>query len=258
MNEQIIEDLSSPWSGNTVHLVTVDGNQLIKKQYRKKEGYLREVHALRTVPQTICPSLVDAYEQQQTIYTTYEPLQKDIQAADLDEIIGSLLRQLHQHTAQKTSVFDPGNGVTKETWLDYLESFAPNWLQTIGTDKYESMYCSTINSVRAAYNKKQRALCLIHRDARLANVGQGRNGHFLFLDFELAIIGDPLWDVARYLIQSVHSETTFLKAYEFDHTEIEVLQAYKKLYAMSFMNYLIKNKQADTLDFKKCVNVLTN
>ena len=150
-------------------------------------------------------------------------------------------------------VRDPGTGLTADTWLEYIRRQSGQWVDIIEgyLGRKVTGFLERYLQLLELHNTAQ--LCLIHRDIRQENIGARENSLILF-DFELAIWGDPLWDVGRYLL-SCQSLSDFVSGYGIPDNE--VLTAYTGLFAFSFAEYLIRNGQTDGTDFHNCVQAIT-
>ncbi|WP_158246301.1 phosphotransferase family protein [Sulfobacillus sp. hq2] len=165
------------------------------------------------------------------------------------------MSQLHASTMGiSPCVRDPGTELVAPTWLEYIRTQSGKWVDIIERHmgrKVTDQLTTLLSLVESQGNPK---ICLIHRDIRRANIGS-RDNSLVLLDYELAIWGDPLWDVGRYLLDCP-SRDDFLAGYGMPDSE--VLIAYTGLFAFSFAEYLIRHGYNSGEDFKNCVRAIFN
>lgn len=256
LSEEVIKDLSSPWSGNKVKLIKLNDEEIIKKTYKKNEGFVRELTSFKIIPDDMRPSLIKSNEKTKTIYMSFNPIK--YKPHNIDVIMGKLLKAMHDKTISNEKVFDPGKNIVKDDWYHYISTYGPDWIERIKPIKnYSILYESLLLQLEEYKESEFSRITIIHRDARFENIGQ-KNGKYILLDYELAIFGEPMFDVARYCMQSATSINLFLESYNLPKGMNKYLDMFIKLYSLSFLNYLVKNKHFESEDFIKCLNSLTN
>ncbi|HEX7064793.1 MAG TPA: phosphotransferase [Bacillales bacterium] len=246
----IIQDLSSPHTANRVFLFQSKRHgKIIKKEFGQSSHFKRAVEALKVVNRSLHPAVYKIDMRRQCLYMSYNP--RITEPESMDACAADLMKQLHTSTTRYGGVSDPGTGQVFSSWKEYFRkrgSAAVESLKGAGDFK---------NSFEARMEKLKEApfapVSYIHRDVRPDNIGE-RNGRYLLLDFEHAMVGDPYWDVARYVFESAESKEQFFRLYGIeDKVRADI---YVWLFALDYASFFIRRKQTDNPAFDKCLAFL--
>ena len=246
---KLVRDLSSPWTGNRVELLEKEtGERVVRKTYASFSHFARELEAYRVVDESLRPQLLSQSEAERMLEFSYEA--NITHSVDLDARTVRLMRKLHDQTRRTGTCGLLAGDRTYETWLAYLEEQAAEWVhRLLPIADYRRLYRKLIDWVAVL---KPLPVSLVHRDIRPENMAE-RDGQLLLIDFELAMWGDPYWDLARYVLQYPAAHAVALDAY--GGQEQERLDAYVKLYALCFADYLYKVKVFGE-EWRHCLDVL--
>ncbi|TKJ07555.1 hypothetical protein FC702_05205, partial [Bacillus cereus] len=194
INENIIVDLSSEFTENKVYLCdSEEFGKTIKKIYKFKAGFYREVEAMNNVHEQLRPDIYYISEQEQVIYSSYNPMK--VFPKDPITTLVALTKKLHESSSKIGRVIDPGERYTVDNWMEYLVKRGENWLIELNKYRnYNKIFYSQIEYLSKIYSQTlDSRVCIIHRDIRMDNVGE-KDGKYILFDYELAMWGDRYWD----------------------------------------------------------------
>ncbi|HET7577879.1 MAG TPA: phosphotransferase [Bacillales bacterium] len=251
MEGEVIRDLSSPHSTNRVYLIRNQRHgDLIKKEFGSHSCFKRVVEAMKAIDRSLHPAIYKIDMRRRHIFMSYNPIKTKPES--MDACAANLMKKLHETTKRYSGVRDPGTGRVFSTWKDYLKEK--------GTDAVETL--KKVKDYGKAFEERLATLqdspfspvSFIHRDIRPEHIGE-RRGNYILLDFDLAMVGDPYWDVAQYAFQSAESKETFYKSYEVENTE--KADSYIWLFALDFAAHLMKHYgTGNHQELEKCLDVL--
>jgi thiamine kinase-like enzyme len=246
MDGEVVKDLSSPHTKNRVYLYESKKHGLIvKKEFFKAVHFKREVEAMTAVNRALHPAVYKIDMKRKHLYLSYHPLSTEPESRD--ECAAKLMKHLHESTKQYGGVRDPGTGQAFTSWKEYLKQKVFASLEVLqAAGDFGDQFYQKWNDLR---DSPFSAVSYIHRDVRFENIGE-RNGQYLLMDFEHAIIGDPYWDVARYALESAQSKRDLYQAYGVD--DPEKADAYIRFFALEYAAYFVKRGQTDLPLYKRC------
>lgn len=250
MRGEIIKDLSSPYTNNRVFLFNSEKHGIIiRKEFDQVTHFKRAVEAFKIVDRSLHPAIYKIDMRRRHLYMSYNPIQTPPES--MDACVAELMKKLHTSTKRYGGVRDPGTGQVFSSWKDYLQQKSLKNLEALKCiEDYSQLYEKLISTLK---DSPFSPVSCIHRDIRPENIGE-RKGNYILLDFELAIIGDPYWDVARYVVQTAQSKENFYEMYGIDN--VMKADAHVWLLALDFAAYLVRHKLAESKEFETCLAVL--
>lgn len=250
MEGEIIEDLSSSHTKNRVYLFRSGRHgDIIKKEFADGIHFKRALEALKIVGRTLHPAIYKIDMRRRHLYMSHDPVRNIPES--WDACVSELMKTLHTSTKRYNGVSDPGTGEAFSTWKDFLRKRGRDAVETLSTVKnFRGVFESWMEKVE---DSPFAPVSYIHCDIRRENIGE-RNGRYILLDYEHAKIGDPYWDVARYVLESAESKPAFYEMYGVKNPE--KADVFIKLMALDDAAYFIRHGQTDNTEYKNCLEVL--
>ncbi len=220
------KDFSSIYTENKV--VLIDG--VIKKKFKsskKMSNELKFYDALRVMnAEDIAPRLLNVDAEENSITIDYCPKYKELTTEEIlrfakkfhTKTIGS------KHEALKSDA-------SKEKWESFLKTKFLEWKEKLDSFQVEITFMT--NELFQRVMNRDYDICIIHRDFRNANIGEF-HGETVIFDFEIAMWGDPLFDVGRILVENKEENLVDFVA-DLYNEKTENIEIYCYLYAMSFL-----------------------
>lgn len=187
-----IKDVSSPFTDNKVYSI----GDKIYKYCSNDTCYVTELVAYNNIPQKFIAKLI--YQNFNQKLLVLENVQKDIEIV-LDKDFFILLKEFHDSTLAFDFCYDFENNNYYSSWKNFIDYKIKIWNSTDFqfSSKNKILFYLQKNEVNEYFDK----YCFLHRDIRSDNIGV-RLRKLIFFDFELLMIGPPIWDLARIFFDS--------------------------------------------------------
>ena len=240
-------NLSSIYTKNEVFLE----KKVITKVFKSIEKMNNETMVYDTLRlmgnEDLAPHLLEVDFDNRTLYLEYCPKNEKMSTKEI------LLFAHDFHISTPISAISIyKNKESLEKWKFFLERSSIEWIKTIA-EILEECVIKIENNLLLVTNRECN-ICLIHRDFRNDNIGK-RNQQSVLYDFELAMWGDPLWDIARILVES--DSTIYDKfASELYSVDKRIIDGYKYLYVASFLDYLLRYQKNDLIKIDEMLSYL--
>lgn len=254
MNDEIIREISSPYTKNKVWIYnSKDKDIYVKKYIENKEKFENELAAYQLINEKYRPQLIDFDINKKIMICSFNPLSAK---KEVEEVV-CRLNAFHMSTFQsgfiRKSLLDEENIRLTE----YIEKNAVKWKKKIGLDLCNVMKLveKNLDVISTCNNHYDDMVSIIHRDIRWSNIGE-KNQEIVFFDFELAMWGNPIWDLARLYYELDFSENTkefILRKYNISE---KYFFAFVDLYVLSFLAYLYEVSSNNGKEIKKCLKWL--
>jgi thiamine kinase-like enzyme len=252
MKGEIIKDLSSPYTNNRVFLFDSEKHgKIIRKEYDQSIHFRRVIEAFKVVDRSLHPAIYKIDMRRQHVYMSYNPIQAPPDSMDACAV--DLMKKLHTSTRRYGGVRDPGTGQVFSSWKNYLQQKGEKNLEALKSiGDYSQPYERLMTELK---DSPFSPVSYIHCDIRPFNIGE-RDGHYILLGFEQAMIGDPYWDVARYVVQEAQAKESFYKIYGIE--DVTRANIHVWLFALDFAAYLVRHRSVESKEFEKCLAVLND
>ncbi|PUA34639.1 hypothetical protein C8Z91_34810 [Paenibacillus elgii] len=246
----ILNDISSPWTKNKVSIIKTSNNELIvRKTFYNIEHFNRELLAYELIEDSFRPVLHGVELNNKAIYLSLEKKTHKI----CHKRVAHLMKDFHdKNTMENINVGYLGCEIKYLNWYDFIIKRGFEWVETLKPFRDYTADFLNWTSVQDLF--KLPKMSIVHQDIRHENIME-RGNLLILIDFELVMWGDPLWDVARYILIYPDSKQIIIE--EYVGANIERLNLLITLVALCFADYLYKKNDFGE-SWRKCINILNN
>lgn len=248
MEGQIIRELSNARDANRVYLYRSKRHgDIIKKEFADGIQFKRELEALKKIDRSLHPALYKIDMRRKHLYLSFDPIET---APDSwDACVAELMNHLHTSTRRYSGPQDPGTGEAFTVWKDFLQKRGGNAVEVLRDFKdYGDAFRKWMYEVE---DSPFAPVSYIHCNVTRNNIGQ-RNDGYILLNLEHALLGDPYWDVACYVLEEAQSKDEFYQRYGVENPE--KAGVFLKLRALERAAYYFRQRQAEK--FEQCLVAL--
>ncbi len=242
------KNLSSLYTRNSVFL----DKQTIIKTFSSIKKFNNEIRAYDTLKllkkEVLAPRVFKVDYKNQILEIEYCPKEKNLNTEELIKFAS----EFHRETRiTKNSIYKCRDSKVK--WEEFLKESSKSWKGQIS--KVDANLITKIDKCLDIVLDRNFETTLIHRDFRNDNIGR-KNDDFVLFDFELAMLGDPLWDCARILTENDENECYTKQVMELYDVDEKIVKAYKYLYGSSFLAFLLEFQTENIIEINKMIGYL--